>query len=667
MGSSRIKQLSILVFLVVLSAVSADAAPAAGPVKLTSASDTYPLASKFDYLEDRGKILSVDDVRRLFDAGRFATAKAGQTELGYTQSAYWIRYQVENLDNSASEWHFELWSVPTERADMYIYKGGQLDQAQSTGHVFPGLQKRASYYDLPLTVTHGESRVVFLRLESMNHMRAAMGLYTSAALAMRDYNKQGVMGLLFGICFGLLIYNLFLYFSISDASYLFYVIYGSSVLVLLLGENGYIDLYLGAILGKPWHELSFGAMAAAVAAAMVFARSFLKIRDHNPKLDFWIKVLIGLGIGLGILSFSALSTHRLGVFGRLMEIFSVISIASLIWAALGAYQSGYRPARFFLFSWTAVFIAVLIWFAEANGLVPTSLFTRFAIEIGVSLEMLLMSLGLGDRIAAMREELVTRLGAHNQELEMGIRERTTEINALYERAKEDLHARDEFISIASHELKTPLTSLYLRLQMASRALGSAPGSDVGEDIQGCEKSTREMSRLVDNLLDVTRIRLGRLQLHVEESNLTAIVGEAISHARPMLARDNITLTPSLEGPLLGRWDTSRISQVFGNLLSNAIKYGEGKPIEVGVRAQDGCATLMVKDFGQGIPRNLQMNLFSRFTRNEGSSVTNVRGLGLGLYVSRVIVEAHGGTLRLQCEPGLGTVFIVRLPLPGQEV
>ncbi|BDG07735.1 PAS domain-containing sensor histidine kinase [Anaeromyxobacter paludicola] len=233
---------------------------------------------------------------------------------------------------------------------------------------------------------------------------------------------------------------------------------------------------------------------------------------------------------------------------------------------------------------------------------------------------------------------------------------------LYRKAQAEVRERDEFLSIASHELRTPVTALQLQLQMlqraAARSVGTLPALLAGK-VDGLEKQCRRISVLVNELLDVSRMRLGRLELKLEEVDLAELAAETLANLREQIRSAGCTVRLDALAPAVGTWDRLRLEQVFTNLIANAIKFGQGKPVEVRVSADRDRAHLAVIDHGIGIAPEHQSRVFDRFERAVSS--VNFGGLGLGLYISREIVEAHGGQIRLESEPGEGTTFTVDLP------
>jgi PAS domain S-box-containing protein len=237
---------------------------------------------------------------------------------------------------------------------------------------------------------------------------------------------------------------------------------------------------------------------------------------------------------------------------------------------------------------------------------------------------------------------------------------------LWREAQAEVRERDEFLSIASHELRTPVTALLLQLQLLQRVLvaAGAPRRDastphvVGGKVDAIERQTRRIAVLVNELLDVSRMRLGRLELRTEPLDLADIARSAADHLREEIQRAGSGLALDLR-PATGRWDRTRLEQVVTNLLLNASKFGAGKPIVLAVEGDEHHARVRVSDRGMGIAPEHQRRVFERFER--AVSPQNFGGLGLGLYIARQIVEAHGGVIRVDSTPGEGATFTVEIP------
>lgn len=235
---------------------------------------------------------------------------------------------------------------------------------------------------------------------------------------------------------------------------------------------------------------------------------------------------------------------------------------------------------------------------------------------------------------------------------------------LYARAQEAIRARDEFLSIASHELRTPLTPLQIQLKILEEKVTTIAREDqdlwLRKRLRTLDRQSHRLQRLVEQMLDVSRIVGGRLALDIEPCDLVAIVSDVV--AEMGLAEDSSQGRVLLDMPasLPGRWDRLRLERVIANLLGNALKYGEKRPVEIRLRSDTRVATVEVQDHGIGIDDADQSRIFRRFERAVSSR--NYGGLGVGLFISSQFVEAMGGTISVTSQPGQGSTFRIDLPL-----
>jgi len=236
----------------------------------------------------------------------------------------------------------------------------------------------------------------------------------------------------------------------------------------------------------------------------------------------------------------------------------------------------------------------------------------------------------------------------------------------HERAmQEAIRARDEFLSIASHELKTPLTSLKIQAQLRQRSLAKGDLREfqpeaLAPSLESDNRQIERLTRLIDDMLDISRINTGKLSLQLERFDLCELAKDVLNRFAGQFEASGCAADFEASSPAWGNWDRFRIEQAFTNLLTNATRYGHGKPIHIRVRSEGGWAFLSVQDEGIGIPPQDQERIFQRFER--AAPPTEHRGLGLGLYIVREILAMHGGSVRVASELGQGAEFTLGLPL-----
>ncbi|RKG72538.1 PAS domain-containing sensor histidine kinase [Corallococcus exercitus] len=233
-----------------------------------------------------------------------------------------------------------------------------------------------------------------------------------------------------------------------------------------------------------------------------------------------------------------------------------------------------------------------------------------------------------------------------------------------EMLRDAVRARDEFLSVASHELKTPLTPLQLKLTSLLRVVENNPSASlpverIARDLEVARRQVRKLSDLIEDLLDVSRISMGQLRLDRAPMDLSSLAREVVVRYAPQAVQVGCVVTLEAPTPIEGHWDRARLDQVITNLLTNALKYGAGKPIHVRVRVDSALAVVSVRDEGIGIPHEDQPRVFERFVR--AVSERNYGGLGLGLFITQQIIEAHGGIVQVRSTPGQGSTFTVMLP------
>lgn len=235
---------------------------------------------------------------------------------------------------------------------------------------------------------------------------------------------------------------------------------------------------------------------------------------------------------------------------------------------------------------------------------------------------------------------------------------TTERVELVADLQEALDARNEFLAVASHELKTPLATLKLQIQLLQRRL--IPDSPQTRALlDGVGIQVKRLADLMSNLLDISQIAADEKKLTFEQVDLVQLVSEVVEQLTPIAAKSGCVLRLSGAPAALGLWDRLRLTQVVTNLLNNAIKFGAGKPIDIGVWAEPRAAYISVADHGIGIPAEDQARIFQRFER--AVSARHYGGFGLGLWIVHQIVEALGGRTSVESAPGAGATFTVELP------
>lgn len=250
------------------------------------------------------------------------------------------------------------------------------------------------------------------------------------------------------------------------------------------------------------------------------------------------------------------------------------------------------------------------------------------------------------------------------DLEARVEQRTSELAEAKLRAERAVASRDQFFSMASHELKTPLSALKLQAQLRRRSVLMGDFSDFAPEnlLQLCDDDERQIDRLVylvENMLDISKVTSGAVELKLQDVRLSAIFSEVIKVMEKTLLDAQNTWTIQCANYIQGQWDPTRIEQIFTNLLTNCAKYAPGSPIEITAVDEGETVKVHVRDRGPGIPLEKQNKIFNPFERLNATEVT---GLGLGLYIIKQIAEAHKGSVAVKSAQDQGTIFTICLPV-----
>jgi signal transduction histidine kinase len=407
---------------------------------------------------------------------------------------------------------------------------------------------------------------------------------------------------------------------------------------LLSAGIGVLSLYLAGVVPPPQAGLALGAWwVGDVLGALVVAPLLLTFTRARVPAPAW--TASQRSEAFLVLAFTALSTwfvfagRQQGSLG-FQEPFLVFP--ALVWAAL---RLGQR-------------VAVRATFLVSAAAIAATIFQRGPFA-GGALHEGLLALQIFMGVVSVGVLLVGAAMAERRRIQDSLRQA--------------IELRDEFLSIAGHELRTPLAALILDLGSLQRRMQKAATTPTtngalealnGTSLRAVRHAER-LSQLVDRLLEASQIQQGRRRLEPRPLDLRVAVGEVVERFAEQADRAGCRIAIETAEPVTGLWDALGIEQVASNLIVNAIKYAAGKPIEVSVQARGKDAVLTVRDQGIGLAADEVDRIFDRFAR--AAPTRNFGGLGLGLYITRQIVEAHGGSITVASQPGAGASFIVALP------
>ncbi|CAH0269928.1 response regulator [Pseudomonas sp. B21-017] len=624
----------------------------ASAVEFDEFTQSLPLGRTMQVYEDPGGQATIADVRAQAAAGHFKPHDKATLNAGYSRSAFWLKIDLQYRPTNPSAqrtWLLELAYPPLDHLDLYLPDaGGDYQLVRQTGDALPFATReiRQNNYLFGLSFAPGQAQTVYLRLQSEGSIQAPVTLWSSTAYLEEQPVRLYVLGLIYGVLLGMLVYNLFIFLSVRDTSYLYYIVYIASFGLYQLSVNGAAVEYFWP--NNPWWANAATPFFIGCSGLFgsQFARSFLRTATHSRWLDRVLLALIAfstLVVGLSLMTSYALA---LRLATALALVFTVVIFA----AGVFAWWRGLRVARYFIIAWSAFLLGGVVNTMMVLGYLPNVFLTMYASQIGSALEVALLSLALADRINAMREHQAQTLFDAGQKLEV-LNQQLAHSNRL----------KDEFLATLTHELRTPMNGVIGSLELMQTV---EMNPELEQYQQTAAGSARDMMRMVNGILTLTELQAGKLKVYPDTFSLRSMVeslrGQFDGNASSKSLDFKVEVAPGLPDRLFG--DSGKLAQCLECLLDNAIKFTRvgglalrvtGKPA-----AEPGRLALSfaVIDTGIGFTDLGEATLYQRFFQLDGSMTREYGGLGVGLAICRQLVELLGGRLSHRSEPGRGSRF-----------
>ena len=635
----------------------------ASAVEFDENTQSLPLGRSLQVFEDPSGQASIADVRAQAAAGNFKLHDKATLNAGYSRSAFWLKIDLHYRPaNPAAQrtWLLELAYPPLDHLDLYMADAnGDYRLIRQTGDALPFASReiRQNNYLFDLEFKPDQQRSVYLRLASEGSIQAPVTLWSSTAYLEDQPVRLYVLGIIYGVLLGMLVYNLFIYLSVRDTSYLYYIFYIASFGLYQLSVNGAAVEYFWP--DNPWWANAATPFFIGCAGLFgsQFARSFLQTNNHSRWLD---RVLIGLiAFSALVVGLSLMTSYALSL--RLATLLALTFTVVIFAAGILAWWRGLRVARYFIIAWSAFLLGGIINTLMVLGLLPNVFLTMYASQIGSAIEVALLSLALADRINAMREQQAQTLFDAGQKLEV-LNQQLAHSNKL----------KDEFLATLTHELRTPMNGVIGSLELMQTV---ELDPELEQYQQTAAGSARDMMRMVNGILTLTELQAGKLKATPDNFSLRGVV-EALrlqfdGNAASKSLDFKVEVLPTLPDRLHG--DSVKLAQCLECLLDNAIKFTRvgGLALRVtGKPASDNRLALSfaVIDTGIGFTDLGEATLYQRFFQLDGSMTREYGGLGVGLAICRQLVELLGGKLTHRSEPGRGSRFQldVEFELPAVE-
>ena len=594
------------------------------------------LGPHYQLLEDPGGDL---DLSAVMSSDEFQALNLGtDPNLGYTASVWWIKVPLFSVQGGLRLLELPFPTLDDIRVYLVERDNGQVREHFSAGDLRPFAERPYPHHNFvfPLNLPAGTPLDLYLRVQTRGSATLGSLLWQPAAFHVANANSLLLFGLYFGILLALFAYNGLVYLSLRDPAYRWYVLF---VCAMGIGQGAWTGLFF-AHLWPNWP--AWGNLAAVVGFNLtglfgaLFARAFLDTPRYAPATDRLLLIsaalfaVLALGAPWWPQQFYTKATSLAGLLFPPIAVF----------AGFQAFRRGRVSARFFLFAWTILLVGTALLGARNLGLVPSNFLTRYAMQIGSALEMLLLSFALAERIGELR-----RLAARSAA--------ASAANA----------AKSAFLANMSHEIRTPMTGIIGMAQLVQRTDLNARQRNY---VQQIETSAVSLLSVLNDILDFSKIEAGKLAVEQAPFDLYRLV-EKVANLMDVTAREKrlllvIDYPPDLSRDYLG--DSLRLTQVLTNLLSNAIKFTPKGEVRLSIRQpMPGRLGFAVRDTGIGMSLQVQQHLFEAFTQADTSTTRRYGGTGLGLPISQQLVALMGGHIEVESQPGQGSCFSFEIDAP----
>ena len=627
----------------------------AAAVDFDDATRRLPLGKIMQVYEDRTANATIAEVSSAEFAERFVTHKEDVLNAGYSNSVFWLRLDLRYVapaSQAARQWLLELAYPPLDHLELYLADAhGHFKLAQRTGDALPyasrQIQQNNYLFELPLQP--GQPTTVYLRLQSEGSVQAPLTLWSVNAYMEDQPTRLYVLGMIYGVLLVMLVYNLFIYLSVRDVSYLYYILYIASFGLYQVSVNGAGVAYFWP--DSPWWANAATPLSIGAAAlfACQFARHFLQLGSISRGFDRLLQLLMLGGVVVMVLAVSM----AYGVALRVATLLALLFTVSVFSAGLYAWWRGLRLARWFIIAWTAFLLGGLVNTLMVLGYLPNLFITMYASQLGSALEVALLSLALADRINILREQQAQALRETGRTLE--------QLNVQLARSN---RLKDEFLASVTHELRTPMNGVIGSLELMHTLPMEGEMAQYHRTAVG---SAQGMMDMVDAILTLSELQAGRLRAQPAPFSLrTLLQSLRAGYAGQALAKGlylSLDIPADLPDGLLG--DGPKLARCLGCLVDNGLKFTHQGGVVIQVRGRrvgpdDMALTFTVSDSGIGFDDLDQATLYQRFFQVDGSMTRRYGGLGIGLSICRQMGELLGARLAHESTRGLGSRFELSL-------
>ncbi|MHA6251745.1 7TM diverse intracellular signaling domain-containing protein [Oceanobacillus sp. CAU 1775] len=603
------------------------------------------LSPHLEILEDKHQELTIDEISSGKYDDDFFSFDGKVPNFGYTNSTYWTKFSFQNK-SQLHNWILQVSYPPLDYVTLYIPDETGNFTAIETGDLLPFSSRTIPHRDFVFHLSMPENTIetFYLEIQTEGSSQLPIKLLSAEKFHGKSLIEYFILGLYYGLGLIMVVYNLFIYFSIKMRSYLWYAILVIFVLFAHFTLNGLSYQYL-------WPDASWWNnrailffMAASNTTVLMFTKSFLNTKIYTPRINKILNWAIAIQfILIGVLFVDYQTALNL-IIGMMF-----VEVVLLIITSLISWKNGNPPAKYFFFGWIMFFIGITLSSMSDIGLIPTNFITAYASQMGSGIEIVLFSLALGSKIKWLRleKEVLEKQALQSQSLAVQHLQQANQI-------------KDEFLANTSHELRTPLQGI---IGLTENILTQENFSkETQYELSLIIKSGKKLKHLINDLLDASKLKYQEISLDVRPIHLWQIT-EVVCQVSAATHDKQITIRNEIDQDLpMVAADEIRLQQILYNLISNAIKYTPRGEIWITAELEDHFIKVHIHDTGIGISRNDLKDIFDNYKRGENIDEVEIGGTGIGLYITRQLVNIQQGEIFIESELGKGTTVSFTVPI-----